>query len=150
MNLPWGTQTLSTEGGLGLTQGFVVSFQVNFTARWTILLLLPCPASHKMLVEVLKRYTQSPCVRPSAHHCTRQLVDLFLLAISGWRICKIRAAGNSIDLMRARLARVNNPFGYPNEHIQSLTSNQPELFSINFAGNVKNHKIQVNNPSKQN
>ena len=53
----------------------------------------------------------------------------------------IRAAENVGLSTSAPLARVNNRSGYPNQHIKSLLSDQLGLFSINFAGNVKNHKI---------
>ena len=46
---------VTTEGALGLTQGFVISFQVKSTGRWAILLLLSSQASKKMLGELLKK-----------------------------------------------------------------------------------------------
>ena len=61
---------LNTEGALGLTQGFVISFHVNSTGRWAILLLLSSQASNKMLGELLKTNVQNLCVRPSVPRCT--------------------------------------------------------------------------------
>ena len=53
-------------GALSLTQGLVISFHVNFTGQWAILLLLSSQASNKQLVELLKRITSNLYVRPSA------------------------------------------------------------------------------------
>ena len=53
-------------GALGLTQGFVISFHVNSTSWWAILLLLCSHASSKKLVELLERKVQNLYVRPTA------------------------------------------------------------------------------------
>ena len=60
---------LIQRGALGLTQGFVISFHVNSTGRWAILLLLSSQASNKMLGELLKTNVQNLYVRPSAPLC---------------------------------------------------------------------------------
>ena len=57
-------------GAVGLTQGFVISFHVNSTGRWAILLLLSSQASNKMLGKLLKANEQNLYVRPSAPLCT--------------------------------------------------------------------------------
>ena len=55
-----------TEGALGLTQGFVISFHVNCPGRWAILQLLSSQASNKMLGELLETNVQNLYVRLSA------------------------------------------------------------------------------------
>ena len=57
------------------------------------------------------------------------------------KLNSIGAAGNLGNLMHAHLVRVNNPSGYPKQHFHSFISDGPRLFSITFAGNIKNHKI---------
>ena len=56
-----------TEGALGLTQGFVISFYVNSTGRLAILKLLSSQASNKKLEELLKRNELSRCVARRLH-----------------------------------------------------------------------------------
>ena len=52
-------KSMVQRGALGLTQGFVISFHVNSTGRWAILLLLSSQESKKMLGELLKTNVQN-------------------------------------------------------------------------------------------